>query len=69
MREYSYRKLRGRIVEKYGYIAEFAKEIGTTRVTASNKLNCHSGFSQDDMETWGNALDIPVDQYGEYFFT
>ncbi|MBR0090185.1 MAG: DUF739 family protein [Lachnospiraceae bacterium] len=69
MSEYSYRKLRGRIVEKYGTITGFVSKIGLSKVAAANKLNGRSGFSQRDMAVWGDALEIPIEQYGEYFFT
>ena len=36
---YDYRKLRGRIKEKFGTQAEFSKNIGLSEVSVSNKLN------------------------------
>lgn len=67
---YSYHKLRGRIVEKYGTNAEFAKAIGITPVALSRKLNGKTGFSQDDIREWSSPehLDIKPEEYPEYFF-
>lgn len=69
MKTYSYRKLRGRIVEKFVTITEFARHIGASKVSVSYKLNNRIGFSKRDIEVWSEALDIPLEQYGEYFFT
>lgn len=61
-------KLRGRIVEKYGSQVNFAAKIGKTVQTVTAKLGGSSGFSQDDIVEWSNALDIDADSVGEYFF-
>lgn len=61
-------KLRGRIIEKYGSQSRFAAKIGKTEQTVTAKLNGNSGFSQDDIVEWCNALDIIADHVGEYFF-
>ena len=36
---YDYRKLRGRIKEKFGTQAEFSKRLGISEVSVSNKLD------------------------------
>nr|DAY65436.1 MAG TPA: Protein of unknown function (DUF739) [Caudoviricetes sp.] len=66
---YSYSKLRGRIVEKFGSQEKFSENIGISRVSISKKLNGITGFSQLDIEKWALALDIKVDEYSSYFFT
>lgn len=66
---YEYRKLKGRIVEKFGTQEKFAQHIGKSTVTVSQKLNCIKGFSQKDIEEWAAALDIPKEEYASYFFT
>lgn len=66
---YKYRKLRGRIVEKFGCIRNFSKEVGLSTVNISRKLNGKSGFSQSDMDAWAKLLDIELSEYGVYFFT
>lgn len=65
---YEYRKLRGRIVEKYRTIAAFAKVVGISEVAVYNKLNCKTGFSQKDIEKWTALLDIDNSEISEYFF-
>lgn len=65
---YSYNKLRGRIVEKYGTQQKFAEKIGISENSMSLKMNGKTGFSQADMIKWGKLLDIPVEEYGKYFF-
>lgn len=67
-KQYTYRKLRGRIIEKYGTLQAFADASGVTVVTVSRKLNCLSGFSQEDIEKWAKLLDIELCDYGAYFY-
>ena len=66
---FEYRKLRGRIIEKYGSQDKFAEAIGTTSVTVSKKMTGKVQFSQDDMILWCEALDIPLTEAGPYFFS
>ena len=44
---YDYRKLRGRIREKFGTQAEFSRNIGLSEVSVSNKLNNVVDWGQD----------------------
>lgn len=66
---YKYDKLRGRIVEKYGTQGNFAEILGISKNSMSKKMNCETGFSQEDMIIWSNLLDIKKEEYGTYFFT
>lgn len=66
---YKYRKLRGRIIEKFGTQAEFAKEIGLSTNSLSQKMTGKVGLSQTDINEWSALLEISTDQIGEYFFT
>lgn len=66
---YKYAKLRGRIIEKYGTLYEFAEKIGISTVGMSKKLNGKIGFSQQDIEEWAKELEIPKTEYIDYFFT
>lgn len=68
---FDYRKLRGRIVEKFGSIKAFADAYGISTVTMSNKLNGKVAISQDDIVKMASCemLDIPPSRYHEYFFT
>ena len=62
-------KLRGKIVEKFGTLENFAKELGTTRQTLSNKMNKKIPWKQDQIETVCMILDIDKSQIFEYFFS
>ena len=55
---YDYRKLRGRIKEKYGTQSEF-----------SNKLNNIVDWGQEEIENIIIALEIPYTDIQDYFFT
>lgn len=62
-------KLKGRIVEKFGSQKAFADALGVTDTTVNNKLNNRRLMSQDDIASWAETLEIPLDQIGLYFFT
>lgn len=66
---FEYRKLRGRIIEKFGSQGKFAEFLNVSEVTVSNKLRGVTQFSQDDIVNWCEALEIPLDEAGAYFFT
>ena len=66
---YDYRKLRGRIREKFGTQAEFSRNIGLSEVSVSNKLNNVVDWGQDEMESAIGALEIPFSDIHSYFFT
>lgn len=61
-------KLRGRIVEKYKYLGEFAKAIGKELRFVSSYLNNQRNLSQQDIVDWAAALDISDDEIPLYFF-
>ena len=63
-----YSKLRGRIVEKYYTMRNFADKIGVSRQTLSQKLTGKSEFSREDMKLFADALEIPKDEIGLFFF-
>lgn len=66
---YDYRKLRGRIKEKFGTQAEFSKNIGLSEVSVSNKLNNVVDWGQKEMEDAISVLEIPYSDIHAYFFT
>lgn len=66
---YDYRKLTGRIIEKFGSRAAFAEAANTSPRTISKKLNNAAKLTQDDIVLWGNLLEIPDDEVRVYFFT
>lgn len=64
----SYPKLRGRIVEKYGTMGNFAAALDTQLQQVSRKINADVGFSKSDIIKWCELLDISTDEIGAYFF-
>ena len=66
---FNYSALRGRIVEKYGTTTSFAKAIGMSRSSLSQKLNNKTQWQQDEIETSRVALDLKVSDLTKYFFT
>lgn len=69
MEPFSYNKLKGRIVEKFGSQSEFSKKIPLSPQSVSKKLVGNSGFSQSDINRWCELLDIDTADIGSYFFT
>lgn len=65
---FDYSKLRGRIVEKYGSIEAFASETSISNMSVSKKLNNKVAISRDDMIEWSGLLDIPLEEYGAFYF-
>ena len=68
---FDYSKLIGRIIEKYGTRGNFAKAIGISENSMSQKLTNKMAITTDDIKEWckPELLDIPCDQIGAYFFT
>ena len=64
----SFRKLRGRIVEYYGYQNLFAKELGVSRGTLSLRLDGKQPFTVPEMEKAMRLLEIPLKELPLYFF-
>lgn len=67
-----YRKLRGRIVERYKTISAFADAMGVSREAVQNKFSGKNGFSRKNIEAWGPALGIDITdpvQVAEFFLT
>ncbi len=69
VREYDYSKLRGRIKEKLGTEGAFAKRIGRTQNFVSKVFRNGTYFSQEDIDTGAEALEIEQGEIGIYFFT
>lgn len=66
---FSYAKLRGRIIEKYGSQGNFAEAFGISENSLSLKMNNKSRFTSDDIIKITSMLDISKNEVGEYFFT
>ena len=69
-RKYNYRKLIGRIIEKFGTRRAFAKACGFSENTISKKLSGKMAITTDDINDWSSAdlLDIDSSEFPEYFF-
>ena len=65
---FDYSKLRGRIIEKYGYTKEFARAIGTSPTSLSLKLNNKGSFSQAEIKRAIDVLGIEPGSVTSYFF-
>ncbi|MCJ7834594.1 DUF739 family protein [Cuneatibacter sp. NSJ-177] len=65
---FDYRKLKGRIREKFGTQAAFANAIGLSEVSVSNKLNNVVDWRQEEIENSTEALEIPYSEVHIYFF-
>ena len=64
-----YGKLLGRIKEKGFTQAQLANLVGMTPGTMSAKLNNQAYFKQSEVIEICGVLDIPISEYGDYFFT
>jgi DNA-binding Xre family transcriptional regulator len=60
--------LRGLIVEKFGTLGRFAREIGISETSLSLKLNNRTPFKQADIETICSTLEIPPEEISVFFF-
>lgn len=66
---YNYSKLLGRIIEKFGSRAAFARAVNMPDSMVSRKLNNKSKLTQDEIELWRRVLQIPEADAFIYFFT
>ncbi|EEP28241.1 DUF739 family protein [Shuttleworthella satelles] len=66
---FSYNKLRGRIIEKFGTQEKFAKELGISNTTLSRKMTGEVQFTQKDIIAWCELLDVNLSDAAPYFFT
>ena len=67
---FDYSKLRGKIREKCETQENFAKRMGMSTVSISQRLNNALEFSQGDMYKASVLLEFSLkDEVGEYFFT
>jgi len=66
---FDYAKLRGKIKEIFDTQAAFAKEMGISNTSLSEKLNNKVEFTQKEIERAIELLQIPKDEIPIYFFT
>lgn len=60
-------KVKGKIVEVYGSQRAFAKSLGITETTLSQKMTGQIGLSLDDIRIWSEKLGIDVSDIGSFF--
>ena len=65
---YNYSKLNGRITEKFGTQAEFAKEMNLSERSISLKLNNKVEWKQDEILHASKLLGFPQIEIPNYFF-
>lgn len=65
---YDYRKLLGRITEKYGTQAKFAEAMELSERSVSLKLNGKVGWKQDEILRAAEVLEITRKEIPIYFF-
>lgn len=66
---FDYNKLRGKIVEKYGSQAEFAKAMDWSERTLSKKINGKISWKQTDICRAIKLLGLSESDIQEYFFS
>ena len=66
---FNYQKLLGRITEKMGSQAEFARRMGLSERTISLKLNGKVPFKQNEIVKASSLLEIDNSDIAAYFFT
>lgn len=66
--KFDYRKLLGRITERMGTQANFAKAMGLSERSVSLKLNNQIPFKQTEICTAVELLRIPEGEICAYFF-
>ena len=64
----SYRKLRGKIREKYGTQEPFAQDMGMHPSTLSGRLSKKTDFTGPEIEKACELLDLTYADIPEYFF-
>ncbi len=66
---YNYRRLLGRIVEKFDTQAKFSKALGISERSLSLKLTNKVPFKQPEITNAAGLLGIPEEEIPSYFFT
>ena len=66
---YDYKKLSGKIIEKFGTRQSFATAMGWSERTLSLKMNCKVYWKQPEIIKASELLEIPSNEVMDYFFT
>lgn len=61
-------KLKGRMTEKRITQARLAEKLGIRACTINQKINNVRALNLDEAEKICEILEIPADEFGEYFF-
>ena len=67
--KFNLNKLKGLMKEKNLTQEDIAKELNISKSTFNLKLNSNAYFSQTEIYKMAELLNIPAEQYLEYFFT
>lgn len=62
-------KLRGRIVEKFGNVSNYANAIGKNKSSVTSMLNGRVRIKREDIITFCKLLDIKNEEIVDYFFS
>lgn len=63
-----YSKLRGRIRAYFSTQAAFARALGISECSLSQKLNGHTDWTAEEIRSTCGLLEIPPDEIHIYFF-
>lgn len=64
----SYKKLRGKIREKFGTQEAFAEALNVHPTTLSKKLSNKSEWTRQEIEDASRLLEVPGEEIHAYFF-
>ena len=67
--EFDYSKLKGKITEVLETQSNYAKAIGLSETSVTNKLNNDVYFTQKEIEKSVEILNIAAEDISTYFFT
>ena len=65
---FDYSKLKGRIIEKFGTMQAFSKNVKISSQSLSYKLNNKVDWRQSEITKAMKLLEIPFDEVDIYFF-
>ena len=68
---FDFSKLRGRIIERFGSCAAFARAVGLPESSISARLNNRVKIASEEIMHWSQPelLDIPLQEVHAYFLT
>lgn len=66
---FDYSKLKGKIKEVFDIQSNYAKALGLSETSVTNKLNNITNFTQTEIYETSKLLSISKEEIGLYFFT